>query len=149
MSGGNIVFNVALGKVGYYAELPGANDALILIPIEAAGLESDATLKDYDTVAAILAAANNEQTTLGRKTLASVTSAVNDTDNKRYADAADGSWVAGTGNAIAKVIIAYDPDTTGGSDTDLIPLTAHSFDKTPDGTDIPFQIDSLGFYDAG
>jgi hypothetical protein len=53
----DFVFNIAKGKVAYYATLPAANDALIVIPIESSGVESDATLRDYDTVSALLAAA--------------------------------------------------------------------------------------------
>jgi ABC-type transport system substrate-binding protein len=132
----DFVFNIAKGRLAYYASLPAANDALIAIPIEAAGVESDATLKDYDTVAALLAAANNEQTTMGRKTLASVTTTVDDTNDRNNMDATDITWTAATGNAISDILICYDPDTTGGTDADLIPLTWHDYPATPDGSDI-------------
>jgi hypothetical protein len=133
---GSFVFNIAKGRIVYYASLPAANDALIAIPIEASGVESDATLIDYDTVGALLAAANNEQSTMGRKTLASVSVTVNDASDRVDLDAADIVWTAATGNAIADILICYDPDTTTGSDTDLIPLSWHDFAATPDGTDI-------------
>lgn len=144
----NIVFNIAKGMVNYYATLPAANDALVLVPIEATGIEADATLKDYDTLAAILAAANNEETTLGRKTLTSVASNVDDTNDRREADAADVTWTAATGNPIAAVIICYDPDTTGGTDADLIPLVKLDASATPAGGDIVGQFNVSGFYRA-
>lgn len=134
------VFNIALGRVAYYATLPAANDALIVIPIEASGVESDATIKDYDTVSALLAATNNEQSTMGRKTITSVTVTVDDTNNRTDVDIADITWTAATGNAISDLLIAYDPDTTTGTDADLIPLTWHDFSMTPDGSDIQATI---------
>lgn len=132
----NIVFNIALGRVAQYASLTAANDALIMVPIETTGIETDAVLRDYDTLSALLAAANNEQTTMGRKTLASVTVTVNDTDNRVDIDAADVTWTAATGNAISALVICYDPDTTVGTDADLVPLTKHDFAITPDGSDV-------------
>ena len=65
----DIVFNIAKGKVGYYASLPAASDALIVVPIEATGIVADATMADYDTLSDLLAGASNEQTTMGRKTV--------------------------------------------------------------------------------
>jgi hypothetical protein len=144
----DLVFNIGKGKAAYYATLPAANDALILIPIEATGVEADATIRDYDTVSALLAAANNEQTTMGRKTLASVTVTVDDTNDRADVDAADVVWTAATGNAISDVLICYDPDTTGGTDADLIPLTWHDFAITPDGSDVTLTVAASGFYRA-
>lgn len=141
----DFVFNIAKGKVKYYAELPAANDALIVIPIEATGLEADATLKDYDDVAALLAGASNEQTTLGRKTITAVTVTVDDTNDRVDIDIADPTWVGGTGNAVGALLIAYDPDTTAGTDSTLVPLTKHDFAVTPDGTDITGQVAAAGF----
>jgi hypothetical protein len=141
-------FNIAKGRHGYYASLPATNDALIAVPIEATGVESDATLKDYDTLSALLAASNNEQTTMGRKTLASVTSAVNDTTDKWVVDAADPVWTAATGNATAKLIVCYDPDTTAGTDADLIPLYGYDFAATPAGGDITATINASGLAES-
>ena len=142
------VFNIAKGKVAYYAGLPATNDAIIAIPIETSGLESDATLQDYDTVSALLAAANNEQSTMGRKTAASVTVTVDDTNNRVDVDCADITWTAATGNACSRLLFCYDPDTTGGTDADLIPLCVDDFVVTPAGGDITYQVASAGFFRA-
>lgn len=139
----NIVFNIALGKVKYYAELPAANDALIVVPIETSGIVSDATMRDYDDLSALLAGASNEQTTMGRKTLASVTVTVDDTNDRVAIDAADVTWTGATGNAISALVVCYDPDTTGGTDADLIPLTKHDFAITPDGSDVTATVADL------
>lgn len=137
---GNIVFNQSLGRVAYDMGLPGTNDALIIIPIETSGIEADNTLRDYDDLGALLAAANNEQSTIGRKTVTSVTVTVNDTDNRVDIDIADQVWTGATGNPVSALIFAYDGDTTGGTDTNIRPLTKHDWSVTPDGSDVTATI---------
>lgn len=140
----DFVFNRAKGWFGYYGSLPATNDALIVVPIEATGLETDATLKDYSSLSTLLAGSSNEQTTMGRKTLASVTSAANNTSETNTVDAADITWTGATGSAVGALIVCYDPDTTGGTDADLIPISKHGFSVTPDGSDITAQVDATG-----
>lgn len=142
----NQVFNISKGRFAHWATLPAASDALIVVPIETTGLEGDDTLNNHDNLSVLLAAANNEQTTLGRKTVsASVTVTVDDTNNWVDVDMPDQVWTAGTGNAISKLLICYDGDTGAGSDTDILPLTHHDFTITPDGSDITAQIAVAGF----
>lgn len=130
----DIVFNVALGKVRWYCEQAGVgNAALVAVPLEAVGLVDDATMRDYDTLAQILAGASNEQTTLGRKTITAVSETVNDTDNRFEADCADLVWTTPSGNAVGAIVLCYDPDTTGGADADLVPLTKHGWAMTAEG----------------
>ena len=136
----DIVFNIALGKVKYFAELPATNDALILVPLESSGLETDAVLRDKTDLASLVAGTTNEQTTVGRKTLASVTVTVDNTNDRVALDCADVTWTSPTGNAIGAVVICYDPDTTGGTDADLIPLTKHGISWTPDGNNFNLTI---------
>jgi hypothetical protein len=138
-----ITFNIALGKVAYYASLPAANDGLVLIALESSGLEADSVLRDKDDFAAVVAGTTNEQTTVGRKTLASVTSTVDDTNDRVALDAADVTWTAPTGNAIGALVICYDPDTTTGTDADLIPLTKHDLTWSPDGNNFTLSINDF------
>lgn len=145
----DIVANVAKGRIAAYASLTAANDALIVIPLETTGLVSDATLRDYDTVSDMLAGATNEQTTMGRKTVTSATVTVNDTTDTVDIDIADQTWTGATGNAISKLCIAYDPDTTGGTDADLVPLGYYDFVATPDGTNLTAQFHATGILQAG
>lgn len=135
-----LVFNIALGRVAALAALPAANDGLVLVPLEATGLVTDTVMRDYDTLADVLAGASNEQTTVGRKPLASVTVTVNDTDNRVDIDAADVTWTAPTGNAVGAMLVCYDPDTTTGTDADLVPLTKHEVTWTPDGNNFSLAI---------
>jgi hypothetical protein len=141
----DFAYNIAKGRAVYYATLPAANDALIVIPIEATGVEADDTLNNYDDLSALLAAANNEQTTMGRKTITSVTVTVDDTNNRVDCDFADPVWTAATGNAVSDLIIAYDNDTTGGGDANIVPMTQHDFAVTPDGSDSTAQLATAGF----
>lgn len=132
----DIVFNIAKGKMAYYASLPAANDALIVVPIQTTGIETDATLRDYANLSTLLAASNDEQTTMGRKTLAGVAVTVDDTNDWVDITAANPVWTAASGSAVSALIICYDPDTTTGTDADLVPLTKHDFVVTPNGGDI-------------
>lgn len=144
----NFVFNIAKGKVGYYAGLPGTNDALIAVPLEADVIEADATLKDADTLAAVLAGTSDEQTTMGRKTLAGVTSTIDDTNDWLDVDFTDPVWTAASGAAVAAVVICYVPDNTSPNDATTIPLTKHDFAVTPGGGDVTAVVAAGGFYRA-
>lgn len=146
---GNLVFNIAKGRAAHYATLPAASDALVVVPIESAGIESDAVLKDYDDLASLLASTNNEQTTMGRKLVsASVTVTVDDVNDWVDVDMPDQIWIGVTGNPISALLVCYDADTGAGGDANIIPLTKHDFVSTPDGTDIVGQVETGGFYRA-
>lgn len=140
----NIVFNIAKGRVvEYYNRVKSndpANSALILVPIETSGLEADATLIDVDTLAALVAGATNEQTTMGRKTLTdsdlAALPAPDDTNDRYDVSLPSVTWTAATGNAISKIAVCYDSDTTGGTDSNIVPLTMFDFAITPDGSDV-------------
>lgn len=150
----DFVFNIAKGRVHQYCinvdSGSPANSRLIAVPLEATGIEADSTLKDYDTLSALLAGTSNEQTTMGRKTLAAadITITVDDTNDRVDIDLTDQTWTGATGNAVAAIVICYDPDNTAGTDADLIPLTKHDFSVTPDGSDVVAQIAAAGFYRA-
>jgi hypothetical protein len=130
------IFNIALGRIAYLASLPAGNDGLVLIPMQSAGIQPDATLRQYATVAALLAGGNSEQTTMGRTVLAGVTVTVNNTDSRVEIAADDVTWTAATGAAVGDLMVAYDPDLSGGTDADLIPLSFHDFVITPSGSDV-------------
>jgi hypothetical protein len=139
----NFVFNTALARVCYLAGLPAANDALVAIPLAATGIEADSVLRDKDTFADLVAGATNEQTDLGRQTLTGVSVTVDDTGDLAVIDAADITWTDTEGAAIAALVICYDPDTTTGTDADLIPLLKYDLAMTPDGTDFTATVNGL------
>jgi len=136
----NITFNVALGRAAALAALPAASDALILIPLESSGLETDAVLRDKDSFADLVSGTTNEQTTLGRKSLTGVTVTVNDAADRVEIDAADVTWTSPTGNAVGAMVVCYDPDSGTGTDADLIPVTKADLSWSPDGTTFTLAI---------
>ena len=150
----NIVFNIAKGRVvELYNRVKGndpANSAIVLVPIETSGLEADSALIDSDTLAEVLDGATNEQTTMGRKTLTDADLAAlpaPDDANDRYdLSLPTVTWSAASGNAISKICVCYDPDTTGGTDANIVPLTMFDFVQTPSGADI--QMTGGVFYRA-
>lgn len=148
----DIIANIAKGRIIQYATLPNANDALILIALKSFGLEADATLQDYADVATMLASTNDEATNTGysRKSITSVTVSVDNTNNWATADIADQTWSAvnATGGAWGKLCLAYDNDTTSGTDSNLVPLAYYDFAVTPNGSDITAVINVSGLFKA-
>ena len=150
----NIVFNIAKGRVAeLYNRVKSndpANSAIIIVPIETSGLEADSTLIDVDTLAAVIAGATNEQTTMGRKTLTdsdlAAFPAPDDGNDRMDLSLPTVTWTAASGNAISKLLVCYDSDTTGGTDSNIIPLTMFDFAQTPSGADI--QMTTGVFYRA-
>jgi hypothetical protein len=140
----NIVFNVAKGRVvELYNRVKSndpANSALVLVPIETSGLPADSALIDLDDLAAVLATAANEQSTMGRKVLTDAQLAAlpaPDDGNDRYdVSLPSVTWTAAGGNPISKILVCYDSDTTGGTDANIIPLVMFDAVATPDGNDL-------------
>jgi hypothetical protein len=154
----DFVFNIAKGRVAELYNRVDSNDpansALIILVLATSGVESDATLKDKDTVSALVSGTTNEvtNTNYARKTLTDsdiAAFAPDDTNDRVDLDIADQTWTAvAAGDGWNDLVIAYDNDTTGGDDTNIVPLTLHDFVLTPDGSDITAQINSAGFFRA-
>ena len=155
----DFLFNISRGRGGefYYRvdNNDGANSALILVVLASSGIETDAVLKDKDTLADVVSGTTNEATNAGyaRKTLtdADLTAYTpDDTNDWLYLDVADPTWTTpAAGDVWAKLLVCYDPDTTGGTDATIIPWLAFDFSWTPDGTDITWVVPALGFYKSG
>lgn len=153
------VFNIAKGRVAELVKRVNDNDpansAIVVVALKAAGLESDATLQDYDDLAAILAAANDEatNTNYARKVLTDTDLAApapDDTNNRFDVDIPDLVWSPGpqvTGGAWGKLLVCYRPDTAS-ADSAIVPLTHQDFAVTPDGTVVTATIDAAGFFRA-
>ena len=142
----DFVFNIGKARA-YEAYLDGVDLRIVLLKVA----QADATLKDHDTLAAILAAANTEAdfTNYARKQVlnANITPNVDDVNERVDIDIPDQTWVAAGGaanNTLAKLIICID----GANDGLRIPLTAHDFVATTDGNDLVAQINAAGFFRA-
>lgn len=158
----NIVFNVSKGRVNEFTRRVDGNDpansAFVVVLLKTS--EADAALRDYATLGALLAAgggtANVEAdfTNYARKVLTDADIAaptVDNTADEQWSDIPDLLYTAAggaTNNTLVKAVICYDPDTTSGTDADLIPMTAHDVSATTDGNDLTLTIPTNGFYAA-
>ena len=154
----DLVFNIAKGSVAAYHNRVNDNDpansALVVVLLKTAA--ADSTLRDQDTLAAILAGGSTEAdfTNYARKTLtdSDISAATVDDANDRVdADIPDQTWTSAGGasnNTLAKLLMCYDSDTTAGTDSNIIPLTAHDFVVSTNGGDITAQIATSGYFRA-
>lgn len=140
----NYLLNIAKGR---FVELMNrvdsndpANSAIILVPLSASGTEAEA--QDYDDLAALLGGTANEQSSGGwaRKTLTDAdlaAIAVDDANNRFPATLPQVTWTGPTaGNNTTGLAICYDPDTTSGTDANIIVLAHCDFAVTADGNDV-------------
>lgn len=143
-----LIPNIAKGRFARYADLPEASDGLVWILLALAGLVSDAVLRDYDTVADILAGASAEATFTGyaRVAATSVVVTVDDTNDRVDVDAADPQWNPTSSEALGKIVLAYDGDTAAGTDANLTPLFADDFAVTTatSGT-LDYEVNAAGW----
>lgn len=141
----DFLFNIAKGRaVEFYNRVKSndpANSALILVPLSASGTEAQG--QDLDSLAAVEADANFAERTTGgwvRKPLTDAELAAynpNDTDNRGDVGVPEVTWTAPTAaNNTTGLLICYDPDTTGGTDSGIIPISHHDFVVTTDGNDV-------------
>ncbi|GAA3144834.1 hypothetical protein GCM10010466_39900 [Planomonospora alba] len=153
----DFVFNIAKGRA---AELywrvknsDPANSALLIVALAVANLEADTVLRDKDTLADVLSGSTDEVTNSGyaRKVLTAADLAAltpDDVNDRMDLDIPDQTWTAvQSGTNWSKLLICYRPGAAS-PDSAVIPLTAHDFTITPDGSNIVAQIDAAGFYRA-
>ncbi len=147
MAGIDFIFTVAAGKLRYYSELPAADDSLIYVLLKSTGLEADNTLRDYDTLAAILAASNDEADFSGysRQTLTAPTHTEDETNNWWNLDTADVSFpTAAAGNTCGKALVCYKP-ASGSADSAISPLAAYNSTLITDGNPVTGQFNASGY----
>lgn len=144
-----IVFDRAKGAA---AELARNNpNALVMILMQA--VEADATLETYADMQTLLAASGNTEadfTGYSRKTGQTETVTVDTTNHDVTVSMPQQTWSAAggaTNNTLVKVIIAIQTATAG--DAGLIPLTAHDYSATTNGSnDLVIGEGASGFYKA-
>lgn len=143
-----LVFNIAKGRVARYADAPEADDGWVAVLLQAAGLEADAVLRDYDTLADLLAGASNEATFTGyaRQALVGVAATLDDATDQVLVDCNDPSWSPTTAQAVGKVVFCYDPSLGAGTDADIVPVFADDYVlTTPTSGTITYTVADGGF----
>lgn len=152
----DLVFNIAKGRVAELYNRVDTNDpvnsVLVVVPVDV-GAVTDATLRDFSTLAAVLAGGVTERTTGGwsRKVLDDTVLAAfaaDNTNDRVDVDIPDQTWTAVSAGAVTDLIVCYDNDSTSGTDASLVPLTLHDFAVTPDGSDVTAVIAASGFFRA-
>jgi hypothetical protein len=154
----NEVFNIAKGRVVEYYNRVDSDDpsaaVLVIVVLATSGLEADSVLRDMDTLAAVVAGTTNEvtNTNYARKVLtqADLAAATPDDTNDRFdVDIPDQTWTAvAAGDGWSKLLVCYDPSSSGVTNSVIVPMTMHDFVVTPDGSDITAQIAAAGFFRA-
>lgn len=153
------VFNISLGRgIELHNRVKNndpTNSALVVVLLKVA--EADATLQDYATLGAILAEAGNTEadfTNYARKVLtdSDISAATVDNANDRYeADMPDQTWASAGGasnNTLVKLLVCYDPDSTGGTDAAIVPMAHLDYAETTTGSSITAVINAAGYYRA-
>lgn len=136
----DFVFNIAKGAFAEKVR-DGASNCGVLLLIAA---DTDAAMRDTDTITALLATGANEATdgSYARKTGLTGTVTVDDTNDRVDVDLPDQTWSALAGSAITDAVVFYEESA---SDNGRVPLTLHDFAVTPDGSDVTIQFNAAGF----
>ena len=148
------IFNRAKGAFVEWHRRVNDNDptnaAWIVVLLKTA--ETNATLRDYDTLSALLAGANTEAdfTNYARKSLTDSDVAaptVDDTNDRVDIDLPDQTWTSAGGttdNTLAKALVCYDSDTTGGTDANILPGMLYDAVETTNGSDLVLSVHADG-----
>ena len=151
------VFNIALGRVAeFYYRIDNndpANSVFALVAF--VSTDTDAAVKDVDTLAALEALTNTAEATntgYSRITLDDTDLAAfapDDANDRVDLDFPDQTFSAiSAGDNWTDLAVCYDSDSTGGTDANIVPCTWHDFSVTPNGGDITAQPSANGFYRA-
>lgn len=154
------IANISKGRfVEFYNRVENndpANSAFVFMVLATSGLESDATLIDFDSFSALVAGATNEVTNTNyvRKTITDADLAAlpapDDTNNRYDVDFPDLVWNPGpsAGDGWSRLALGYDSDTTAGTDANIILVATFDFVVTPDGNQVTYQVNASGLMRA-
>lgn len=135
----------------------GYNTAQLQVSLWRQGATSDATIRDYDDVAAVEGDANAAELVSGtnanyaRKTLsgATPTRTIDDTNERIDIDFPDQTWTAlGAGGTAITNLMVHFKAASGTTDANSRPWTWHVFSVTPDGSDVTAVLPTSGFFRA-
>lgn len=154
---GSFAFNISKGRgVQMYMNVDANSPTgckLVVMAINR-GSASDATMQDYDTFSTLLGDAQVAEVTnsgYARKTLvaADLAAAAPDDTNDRFdIDIPDLTWTSvAAGTGWTDIIIGYDPLGTN-VDTNIVPISCHTFSAQPNGQNVVMGVLTSGFYRA-
>lgn len=151
------VCNQALGEINGYARIVDSNiltNAVLVLALFVAG-DTDNSIRDADTFSAVEALGSTAEVTDGSYARIILddtdigATTVDDSGDTRSFDIGDQTWssLAG-GDAITKLIVGYDSDSTGGTDANIIPIAHYDFSVTSNGGDVVAQVNASGLWSA-
>ena len=153
----DFVFNISKGRVAELynrVDLSDPTDAVLVITAwvitatDAAMIDAD----DHATLEAVALVAEVTNGSYARKILTDadiVAFAPDDANDRVDLDIPDQTWTAiAAGDDWSDLTISYDSDSTGGTDSNIVPSTLHDFVVSPNGGDITAEIDAAGFFRA-
>lgn len=142
----NLVFSAAKGRfVDKYSLLLGT-DNIVIVLLQSAGLQADATLAAYTNLGALLAATSDEATftNYSRPVLAAASITITVSTGVTVAIPSQVWTAAGgvTNNAIGALLTCYRP-TSATADSGILPLTKHDFSITTTGGNLTATITTV------
>lgn len=144
------VFDNAKGRWVEKYRLPVGGDNIVVVLLQSSGLQTDATLNNYQFLADLLAAGNTEATftNYSRQVLAGtdITITVNTSTGITTVDTSDRVWNAAggaTNNTLGALLTCYRPTTTS-LDSAVLLLTKHDFAVTTTGGNLTATVPSIG-----
>lgn len=157
---GNQVTNIALGRtVELYRRVKSndpANSAFVWVL--GLGAITDATLKDLDTLQAVLddpgfteAGFTNYARIVVTDAELAALPAPDDANDRRDIDIPDPVWANAGGTldqTLTRALLCFDEDTTSGDDTNIIPVIFWDFAITTNGQNLTGDVDTAGFFRA-
>lgn len=153
--------NIAKGRINEYVNRVDSDDptnaVLVLMLLQGPVVSTLDQFRDFDTFQAILAvetecnATNYARIILDQADVSPPT--VDDAGNQQTWDIADQTFTAlgnGTNNDIGAAVLGYDPDSTGGTDANIIPIwvTLPAADVTTNGQDFHVVFNASGVWTA-
>lgn len=147
------VFNIAKGRFAEFYNRVKSNDpstsAFVAVAVNTAA--SDATLKDLDTLAAVLADSDTDE--LNNSGYSRVVLTDSDLDPLSPDDSGDVMTITvptlnfgevEAGMDATNIIIGYDANTGSGTDADIIPVSCHEYAVSPNGTEMTATVGPSG-----
>jgi hypothetical protein len=145
---GALIPNIAKGRVAELGALAAANDAFIWALFKSSGLEADSVLKDKVSLADLVSGATDEADFAGyaRQTASGVAVTVDQANDWVLIDANDPSFSPTAAQALGKIGLFYDYDTTSGTDSTVIPVFLDDYVLTaPTSGTIVYTVATGGF----
>jgi len=146
----NIILDYAVGRWVEKYRLPVGGDNILIVLLQASGLEADATLNNYQFLSDLLAASNNEATftNYSRKVLsaADITVTPNTGTGVTTVDIADQTWTSAGGavnNSLGAFLTCY-RQTSSTPDSGVLVLSKHDYTQSTTGVNLQATVPSIG-----